>query len=183
MWLDAGSYIYPTNYSDFVITDGGNVGIGTTNPLYKLQIAGDIVPTATTTYDLGTDALRWDDLYLSGGSLYMGVSGNESILTYDGSRFGIDPDGDAGEPEFIILDDGNVGIGTTNPTEKLSVGASSQFQVNSTGNIVKINDVATSFPSSPGRLSTATRCPCSASGPSWRTATPIRWERLHGRLC
>ncbi|MFH1566161.1 MAG: MerR family transcriptional regulator, partial [bacterium] len=47
---------------------------------------------------------------------------------------------------------GNVGIGTTNPTSMLSVGASSQFQVNSTGNIVKINNVITSFPGSQGVL-------------------------------
>ncbi|PIZ44579.1 hypothetical protein COY32_06200, partial [candidate division WWE3 bacterium CG_4_10_14_0_2_um_filter_41_14] len=41
---------------------------------------------------------------------------------------------------------GNVGIGTTGPIAKFSVGASSEFQVNSTGNIVKINNVDTSFP-------------------------------------
>ncbi len=55
----------------------------------------------------------------------------------------------------IIFDNGtNIGIGTTSPTSKLSIGASSQFQVNSTGNIVKINNVATSFPSSQGAANT-----------------------------
>jgi len=39
-----------------------------------------------------------------------------------------------------------VGIGTTTPSSTLSVGATSQFQVNSTGNIVKINNVTTNFP-------------------------------------
>jgi len=44
----------------------------------------------------------------------------------------------------------NVGIGTTTPQSKLSVGATSQFQVDSIGNIKKINNVPTSFPASQG---------------------------------
>ena len=47
-----------------------------------------------------------------------------------------------------ILSGGNVGIGATNPTSLFSVGSNSEFQVNSTGDIVKINNVTTSFPSS-----------------------------------
>ena len=45
---------------------------------------------------------------------------------------------------------GNVGIGTAAPASLLSVGSSSQFQVNSSGNIVKLNNVTSSFPSSQG---------------------------------
>ena len=37
----------------------GNVGIGVTNPDYKLQVNGTIAPEATN-QDLGTTALRWD---------------------------------------------------------------------------------------------------------------------------
>lgn len=44
----------------------------------------------------------------------------------------------------------NVGIGTTNPLERLSVGASSQFRIDANGNIVRINDVQYSFPSVQG---------------------------------
>lgn len=49
---------------------------------------------------------------------------------------------------------GNVGIGTTSPTSIFSVGSSSQFQTNSSGNIVKLNNVTTSFPSSQGAANT-----------------------------
>ena len=43
----------------------GKVGIGTGAPAYKLQIAGDIVPTADATYDLGhTASLDWNVLYI-----------------------------------------------------------------------------------------------------------------------
>ncbi len=45
---------------------------------------------------------------------------------------------------------GNVGIGTTNPQAQFAVGTTSQFQINSTGNIIKLNNVTTSFPSSQG---------------------------------
>ncbi len=42
----------------------------------------------------------------------------------------------------------NVGIGTTTPLAKFSVGPASQFQVDSNGNIVRINNVPYQFPSS-----------------------------------
>jgi trimeric autotransporter adhesin len=45
---------------------------------------------------------------------------------------------------------GNVGVGNTSPQSKLSVGSSSQFQVDSLGNIKKINNVSYYFPSTQG---------------------------------
>jgi hypothetical protein len=44
----------------------------------------------------------------------------------------------------------NVGIGTTNPLEKLSVGSNSQFRVDVNGNITRINNVPYSFPAAQG---------------------------------
>jgi hypothetical protein len=44
----------------------------------------------------------------------------------------------------------NVGIGTTTPLEKLSVGSISQFQINANGNIVRINNIPYSYPSIQG---------------------------------
>ena len=44
----------------------------------------------------------------------------------------------------------NVGIGTTTPMDRLSVGASSQFRIDANGNIVRINNVPYSFPAVQG---------------------------------
>jgi len=44
----------------------------------------------------------------------------------------------------------NVGIGTTNPLEKLSVGSTSQFRIDANGNIIRINNIPYSFPSIQG---------------------------------
>jgi hypothetical protein len=44
----------------------------------------------------------------------------------------------------------NVGIGTTSPQSKLSVGTNSEFQVDQAGNLIRINNVPYSFPSSQG---------------------------------
>ncbi|MEI6596201.1 MAG: hypothetical protein WCO28_11610, partial [Bacteroidota bacterium] len=53
---------------------------------------------------------------------------------------------------FIVINVNaqNVGIGTTTPQAKLSIGASSQFQVDSVGNIKKVNNIPYSFPSTQG---------------------------------
>jgi hypothetical protein len=45
---------------------------------------------------------------------------------------------------------GNIGIGTISPASLFSVGASNQFQVSSSGNIIKVNNIATSFPAAQG---------------------------------
>jgi hypothetical protein len=78
---DTADFGFNTNDS-FYFT-GGNVGIGTTSPDYALQVLGDIVPETDDTYDLGTTALRWQDLYLGPNSLHIGTDGDEGVLSYN----------------------------------------------------------------------------------------------------
>ena len=76
--------------SNRLIIDGvsGNLGIGTNPDLssnYKLnivgniQIGGDIIPSSSNTYNLGSLTNKWKDLYLSGNSIYL----DDLILSRD----------------------------------------------------------------------------------------------------
>jgi len=54
----------------------------------------------------------------------------------------------------IYYNSGKVGVGNNAPAELLSVGSGSEFRVNSSGNITRINNVATSWPSAQGATTT-----------------------------
>lgn len=114
------------------IKGNGNVGIGTTSPAHKLSVTGDIAKQTTTgidgTFDnflkyghvtdleSGTSAAnRWHgiDASITAG----GASNNKmKFRMYAGTAANSAP-----VDVMTIQGDGNVGIGTTAPTEKLDV--------------------------------------------------------------
>ncbi|MHB8831328.1 MAG: tail fiber domain-containing protein [Patescibacteria group bacterium] len=96
----------------FVIDGAGRVGIGTSNPSnFKLQIAGNVGPDANLTYDLGSSANRWKDLYVS--STHIGTSTWDLWQANTGFTIsrGL-------ENQYItVSNNGNLGIGTTIPDQ------------------------------------------------------------------
>ena len=132
-----------------IFDNGTNVGIGTTSPDQKLHVQG--------TLQVGDDLFPGSFINIIGA----GISTDFGIQA--GGE--LNPDAkwriygntnelrlmfDVGESVVMSLVSGNVGIGDTSPTSLLTVGATDQFQVNLSGNIVKINNITYSWPSVQG---------------------------------
>ena len=93
-------------YKEYLrITDGGNVGIGTTSPDSKLHLK-DTASNSIVQTTWENDARKWS----------FGVHGglSDAINLYDHT---------ASASRFTVLSSGNVGIGTTTPAHPLSVRA------------------------------------------------------------
>ncbi len=117
---------------------------------------GDLTPATDNTYYLGSPTATWKGIYFS-HSMY-DSSGN-AIISLDSTpnkrlfsswevyngNFTVDTNS-----LFVDATTHRVGIGDISPNSLLTVGDGDLFQVNSSGDIVKINNVTTSFPSSQG---------------------------------
>jgi 6-phosphogluconolactonase (cycloisomerase 2 family) len=118
-----------TNTEALTIDTGGNVGIGTSTPVSKLSVAGDIFidGTATSTF---TSNVQID------GTLKVGTS--SVIITKEGIQATQDYLVDTGTGNNITFAEkaifnANVGIGDSTPASLFTVGASDAFQINSSG--------------------------------------------------
>ncbi len=139
-------FIYDTAYRFTVQKGTGNVGIGTTAPGYKLEVAGDIYANSgwlRTSGDAGWYSEKW------GGGWYMSDSSwirsynnkniyhNSGILRTDGTlqvgdsgaTLSVVSGGDFAYKTNVLFANttGNVGIGTTAPGEKLDVSGTGRF--------------------------------------------------------
>jgi len=130
MWVDGDLMFYtaPKNGGGLVermrITQGGNVGINTQNPLAKLDVNGSLAVRGAVAFT--------NSLYTGTSSrlLMVDASGNVSATS---TLAGISmPSGTTGQTlrygtsaweatSTIYITDGKVGVGTTNPRSKLEV--------------------------------------------------------------
>jgi hypothetical protein len=95
------------------ITSAGNVGIGTTSPGFRLDVAGAVSDWATRFYSNASASAYFANGGGYGG--YIDAGSNASSSTYLLQLIS------NGSSRVYVRGDGNVGIGTTSPTEKLHV--------------------------------------------------------------
>ena len=100
------------------ITSAGNVGIGTTSPSQKLQVAGNIYTTGSVRIENAGNQLEF-------GNANVAMQRTSNLLElggYDGIVFkSSNAVLDSQAERMRITSAGNVGIGTTSPSEKLHV--------------------------------------------------------------
>ena len=129
------------------LTNGGNLGIGTTSPGKKLDVAGDWILDGITgghfenyTYGSQLDVseitsggwARANRIVTSDsdGYVFSGVLGNSTTLIRAywtiGNPSSISDTGYNSSNGIILLKNGNVGIGTTSPTQPLEVNGNIQ---------------------------------------------------------
>lgn len=95
---------------------GGNVGIGTTNPGTILSTGTSLAPIKIASYDSGP-----------GSTVTYGIGVQSGTLT-----FGAAIDAVSGIPQMVLASTGNVGIGTSTPSYKLTVWDGRSFFHNNT---------------------------------------------------
>lgn len=101
LWTESGSNVYRTS---------GNIGIGTSNPSARLDVAGQVKITGGTP---GTGKVLTSDATGLASWQTPATGGGSTLWTESGSN--------------IYRNDGNVGIGITSPIEKLEVAGTGLF--------------------------------------------------------
>jgi hypothetical protein len=142
-------YITPGNY---LVVSSGNVGIGTTSPGEKLEVAGNVKITGSRIKNsagygiVQTDATDW--LRINPDSQYPAIALYKPVAIGTGGlaigEWSQQPSGvlKVTQSAYLATAGGNVGIGTTNPLNKLEVvgttnitSAGTMFYVDANGNI------------------------------------------------
>ena len=116
--------IYMGVSGDLLAITNTNVGIGTTSPTEKLEVVGNIRIDSTSAAQLFLDSAAGNDSVIN----FQEGATQKAKIGYDNSLSGfamVTGSGPYSTADMVILDSGNVGIGTTSPSQKLQVSGNS----------------------------------------------------------
>jgi len=125
-WLgfpSADTIVFRTNGSDrMYINSSGNVGIGTNSPSEKLEVVGAIKMSENASYPLTIDhdSTTTTNEITTVGGLNIITGSNNTISFKDSTTTNMSISGYSGDV-IMGYNTGKVGIGTTSPTDKLTV--------------------------------------------------------------
>ena len=100
------------NSTRMTISNAGNVGIGTTSPSQKLEVSGNVKLDGDNRH-----------IYFGGNNTFIGERSNSTELELRGG-------GNSTAQTVYIDNTGQIGVGTSNPSYKLDVNGSAQFNTN-----------------------------------------------------
>ena len=114
----------------------GNAQVSVTDLAAQVNITGNLVPSANMIYTLGTDTHRWNDIYLSGNSIFLGnvilkeSAGNLRVRNFDDTADAVV------EATFVATSStaGNIQIGD-NHIESTNVNGEINLRPNGIGNV------------------------------------------------
>jgi len=116
-----------------VAVSGNNVGIGTTTPSTALQVTGTISAQSSA----GDPAIVIYKGDAGTGNLYSGIADTGTSGTNRLSFFtNTSPQWSGGTENMVILNSGNIGIGTVGPSEKLEISGNIKLAGSSGAHIV-----------------------------------------------
>jgi hypothetical protein len=149
--INGGAYSY-----QMVVTSAGNLGVGITTPSARLELLQNAAGTSNMLRLRNNQAAALNNgagmqfrinRTTGGATDIAGITGIITDIgdaTYKGA-LGFSTSNAAAPAERMRIDhQGYVGIGTTTPASMLSVGATSQFQVNSSGAIAAATGITSS---------------------------------------
>ncbi len=123
-WVNSSS-LWSSNLEGGIYYNSGNIGIGTISPVNKLSIAA---PTGQCLLHMTVGTEWWQV------GQNVGVGGTDNTFGFYSNTYG---QGHALAPVMTMTNTGNVGIGTTTPSQKLDVNGIIQSKdgTNSDGNL------------------------------------------------